>query len=500
VERELTVDDLLICDGERVAQGIAGVMGGAAAEVSDATTEVLLESAYFEPSGIAKTSKRLGLRSEASARFERGVDPNDVGSGAARAMELFAVVAAATPAPGAIDVYPKPIERAHVTIRTERVNTLLATSLSEHDVQRLLTPLGVEFEGATAIVPTWRPDIEREIDLVEEVARRIGLDQIQRTVPSNPEKVGSLTTQQKERRAVADVLIGAGYDEVYTLPLLSAADLARAGAPTESVIEVANPLRAEESVLRPAVMPGLLRAVGHNAAHGNPDVAIFELGRVFAPPEAGQTLPVERLHLAVARSGRIVRSPYEADRPVTAHDAVALIEAIAQELRLAEWSLVEASPPGYHPVRAANIVVGGDIVGSVGEIDAEVVDALALSAPVVALELDVDAVLAAARVPRAASPLSRYPASTIDLAFVVNDDVPAGDVLRTLRAAGGDLLESIRLFDVFRSDAIGAGKVSLAFALEFRAPDRTLTDAEVGELRKQCIDAVMSAFGAELRG
>ena len=499
VERVLGVDDLLICDGERVAQGIAGVMGGAAAEVSDATTEILLESAYFEASGIAKTSKRLGLRSEASARFERGVDPNDVAAGAARAMELLGMVAGAKPLAGVIDEYPKPIERAHVTIRTERVNKLLATALADDDVQRLLSPLGIELEGGTAIVPTWRPDIEREIDLVEEVARRIGLDQIERTVPSNPAKIGSLTTEQRERRAVADVLIGAGYDEVYTLPLLAASDLARAGAPTDAVIEVANPLRAEESVLRPAVMPGLLRAVGHNAAHGNADVAIFELGHVFAPPAAGQALPVERLHLAIARSGNVVQSPYESDRPVTVHDAVAAIEALAQELRLADWNLVTASPPGFHPVRAANIVVDGAVVGSVGEIDAEVIEALALSAPVVALELDVDALLAAARVPRAAAPLSRYPASAIDLAFVVADDVPAAAVQRTLQDAGGDLLESIRLFDVFRSDALGAGKVSLAFALRFRAPDRTLTDGEVGALRQQCIEAVTSAFGADLR-
>jgi phenylalanyl-tRNA synthetase beta chain len=500
VERELTVDDLLICDGERVAQGIAGVMGGAAAEVSDATTEILLESAYFEASGIAKTSKRLGLRSEASARFERGVDPNDVASGAARAMELLEAVASARPEAGAIDVYPQPIERAHVTIRTERVNRLLATELSAEDVKRLLTPLGIEIENGTAIVPTWRPDIEREIDLVEEVARRIGLDAIARTVPSNPEKIGSLTTAQQERRAVADVMVGAGYDEVYTLPLLAAVDLAHAGVPTDAVIEVANPLRAEESVLRPALTPGLLRAVGHNVAHGATDIAIFELGRVFAPPAAGDTLPVERLHLAIARSGRIERTPYEPDRAVTPHDAVAAFEAIAEELRLADWRLVAASPAGFHPVRAAHIVVDGAVVGAIGEVDAGVVDALSLAAPVVAFEVDVDALLAAARVARAARPLSRYPVSSIDLAFVVDDDVPAGDVLRTLRTAGGELLESIRLFDEFRSDAVGAGKVSLAYALRFRAPDRTLTDTEVGDVRRQCIDAVTSAFGAELRG
>jgi phenylalanyl-tRNA synthetase beta chain len=499
VERELTADDLLICDAERVAQGIAGIMGGAAAEVSDATTEVLLESAYFEASGIAKTSKRLGLRSEASARFERGVDPDDVAAGAARAMELFGLVAAAQPEPGVIDVYPQPIERARITVRTSRVNRLLATDLTDESLRDLLTPLGVEVSGETAIAPTWRPDLEREIDLVEEVARRIGLDSIRRTVPSNPEKIGGLTTAQRERRAVGDALVGAGFDEVYTLPLVSPADLARAGVSTDALIEVENPLRAEESVLRPVLLAGVLRAVAHNTAHGNPDVSLFELGRVFAPPAAGETLPVERLHLAAARAGRIVRTPYEADRNVTVHDMTAVVEAVAQELRLADWQLTAAAIPGLHPVRGANVVVGGAVVGSVGEVDRDVLEALALPGPVVACELDVDALLAAPRVTRTSHPVSRFPASAIDLAFVVSDDVPAGSVARTLREAGGDALESVRVFDVFRSDALGPGRVSLAFALAFRAADHTLTDAEVGVLRQGCIDAVLAAHGAELR-
>jgi phenylalanyl-tRNA synthetase beta chain len=388
----------------------------------------------------------------------------------------------------------------HVTIRTERVNKLLATSLSSDNVRDLLTPLGIAIEDGTAIVPTWRPDIEREIDLVEEVARRVGLDQIARTVPSNPEKIGALTSVQRERRDVADVLVGAGYDEVYTLPLLAAVDLVRVGLTPDYVIEVANPLRAEESVLRPALLPGLLRAVAHNAAHGSLDVSLFELGRVFAPPAAGDLLPVERLRLGAVRSGRIVRAPFEADRDVTVHDLIAVVEALAQELRLLDLRLVASAPAGFHPVRSASIFVGDTEVGSVGEIDAEVLDALALSGPVVACEIDVDTLLATPRSPRASLPVSRYPASAIDLAFVVSDDVPAGDVMQTLRTVGGELLEAIRLFDVFRSETLGANKVSLAFALRFRALDRTLTDAEVGELRQKCIDAVLAAFGAELRG
>jgi phenylalanyl-tRNA synthetase beta chain len=499
VERALARDDLLICDAARVAQGIAGVMGGAAAEVSDATTTILLESAYFEPSGIAKTSKRLGLRSEASARFERGVDPNDVAAGAARAMALFGEVANAQRLAGAIDAYPEPIERPHVSVRTERINQLLGLSLADTEVQSLLAPLGIELSGGTATVPTWRPDVEREIDVVEEVARGVGLHRIRRSVPSSPEKVGGLSLRQRERRLVGDVLIGAGYDEVYTLPLLALTDLTKAGVATDAVIEVENPLRAEESILRPSLLPGLLRAVAHNNAHGNPDVAVFELGRVFGPPDDGSTLPRERLHLAAARAGRIVRTPHEPDRDVSVYDITAIVDVLAGELRLADWRLRADASAGFHPARAAAIVVDGAAIGAVGDVDPEVVKAVALPESVVAFEVDVDALLDGARVRRTTSPISRFPASAIDLAFVVGEDVAAGAILQRLRAAGGELLESVRVFDVFRSGALGAGQVSLAFALTFRSPDRTLTDAEVGDLRQACIDAVVSEFGAELR-
>jgi len=500
VQRDLSGDDLLICDATRVAQGIAGVMGGTTAEVSAATTTILLESAYFEASGIAKTSKRLGIRSEASARFERGVDPNDVAAGAARAMELLAEVAAARRDPGTIDVQPLPIQPVRVVVRTDRVNRLLATALTDVQLADMLAPLGIDVADGTATVPTWRPDIDREIDIIEEVARRIGLHHIRRTVPANPDKIGALTPVQRGRRMVSDVLVGAGYDEVFTLPLLAPSDLARAGAATDSRIEVENPLRAEESILRPALLPGVLRAVAHNATHGNPNVSLFEIGHVFAPPAPGETLPVERLHLAAVRSANIVRSPYEPDRAVTVHDLVAVVQALAQELRLSDWDLVAASRPGFHPVRSAQIMVDGVDVGTVGEIDTEVVAAFALNGPVIACELDADMLLASPRVPLTAQPISRYPASAIDLAFVVPDDVPAGAVLTTLREAGGDLLESVRVFDVFRSETLGPGRVSLAFALTFRALDRTLTDTEVGQLRRRGIDAVTSAFGAELRG
>ncbi len=281
VERTLTPEDLLVCDAARAPQAIAGIMGGSTSEVSATTTEILLESAYFERMGIARSSKRLKLRSESSARFERGIDPETVAVNAERAMELLVQVAAAQVAPDGCDVYPAPVERTRIRVRASRVNAVLGTDLDDEDVWASLAPLGIEFDDAgdddaagvpegtmVAIVPTFRPDLDREIDLVEEVARRIGFDRIGRTLPDTHGQVGMLTVRQQERRLVADALVGVGLSEAITLSLVSPADLERAGAPLDRIVRATNPLRAEESVLRTAILPGLLRAVAGNRAHG----------------------------------------------------------------------------------------------------------------------------------------------------------------------------------------------------------------------------------------
>ncbi|HYL53626.1 MAG TPA: phenylalanine--tRNA ligase subunit beta, partial [Acidimicrobiia bacterium] len=272
-----------------------------------------------------------------------------------------------------------------------------------------------------------------------------------------------------------------------------------AGLGAEGVIEVENPLRSEESILRPALLPGLLRAAAYNAAHGSADVALFETGTVFAPPAEGDRLPAERFHLAFARTHMVRRAPHEADRPVDVYDATAVLFALVGELRVADVQLDAATVEGFHPARAAHIVVDGTPVGHLGEVSTGVVGALDLAGPVIAGELDLDALLEGRRADRRARAVSRFPASTIDLALIVDDRVPAANVASTLREAGGDLLERVELFDVFRSEALGPGKVSLAFSLRFRAPDRTLTDEEVGRLRQRAIDAVAAAHGAELR-
>ena len=506
VERALDSRDLLICDAARAPQAIAGIMGGSTSEVSDATTEILLESAYFERMGIARSSKRLKLRSESSARFERGIDPEAVAANAARAMELLVEVAGARVAPEPVDAYPAPLAPAHITVRPSRVNAVLGTSLDAEDVWDALAPLGIELDGLDdgslrATVPTYRPDLEREIDLVEEVARRVGFDAIGRTLPDTRGQVGALTSEQRDRRVVADALVGVGLSEAITLSLVAPEDLERAGAGLDRLVRAANPLRAEESVLRTGVLPGLLRAVAGNRAHGMEDVGLFEIGRVFHASEPARgPLPHEPERVALVLAGSVTRAPVEPDRPVDPYDVIDALRAVAAALGVSELVIRADDVPGFRPGRAGRVRAGGHDVGAVGEVAADVLTALDLVAPVVAAELDLDALLAAPRRDRTFRMPSRYPASQFDLAFVVPDDVPAGDVERTVRGVVGELLENVRVFDVFRHESLGPSRRSVAFALRLRASDHTLTDAEVGEVRARAIDAVIAAHGAELRG
>lgn len=503
VDRHLVPSDLLICDATSAPQAIAGVMGGAQAEVHEATRRILLEAAYFEPMGIARTSKRLGLRSEASARFERGVDPNGVLRASARAAELMQQVAGARVAPGPIDAYPTALQPARIRLRTARAGALLGIPVSAPRVRDALEPLGIAVEGdgdeLTAVAPTFRPDLTREIDLVEEIARRVGLDEIPRTLPSTTRPGGGLTRLQRERRLVADALVGLGLLEAMTVPLLSRAVLTRIGYPGH-VVEATNALRAEEPVLRPLIFPGLLGALARNAANGITDLSLFEIGHVFRPPTPDSApLPDEQENLAVVMGGSVRRRPVEPDRTVDVFDAVDAWRAVADALELADWRLRRVTAPGLHPARTAAIVVDGAVAGHVSEHTAAVLAAFGIPGPVVGFEVALTPVWRASRRDRTFRSPSRFPVSSIDLAFVVDDAVLAGDVERTLRETAGDLLEDVRCFDEYRTAAPGPARRSLAFALRFRAPDRTLTDAEVGELRAACIEAVTRAHGATLR-
>lgn len=490
-------DDCLICDAEDRPVGIAGVMGGASSEISDATTTVLLEAAFFTPMAIARTSKRIGLRTEASARFERGVDPEGIDLAVARFCEL---IGSGTVAADAIDQRETLEPRRPIRVRTARLNALLGTDLDDATIRGYLAPIGFETapvaDGVHDVTPpTFRHDATIEVDVIEEVARHHGYANIARTVPRSP-AVGRLTPYQADRRHVRSILTGAGVDEAQTPSLLAPGDHRRAGLDERTPIQASDAMILEESVLRTSLLPGLLRSIAFNAARRSPEVAFFEIGHVFVRPVEvraveGQDalLPDEHERLAIALAGP--------EGGVL--EAKHLLDTLSEGLRLAAVTLAATSAAGLHPGRAAAVAVSGTIVGLVGEVDPRVTEAWGVPGRVGYLDLDLRALLAAERRPLEQAPVSKFPSSDIDLAFVAPDDVPAASVEAALRDAGGALLVGLALFDVYRGAGVGAGMRSLAYRLRFCALDRTLTDADVAEVRERAITAVASATGATLR-
>ena len=499
VVRTLAASDGVIADGADAAIGIAGIMGGASTEIGETTTSVALEMAWWDPQAISTSSRRLGLRSEASARFERGTDPEVADVAMRRFAELLAD-SGATLAPGTVDVRGTVPDRSPVRVRADRVNALLGTDLSRDDMAGLLAPIGFTSEPAhgepvsdgqasadlDVVVPSFRPDSATEIDVVEEVARMHGYGNIARTVPSST-ITGALTPYQHDRRSVRDAMVGLGLDEVMPVPFLAPGDLERAGLPADGVT-VANPLVAEESVMRASLRPGILKTLAYNASHRLEGLGVFEVGHVYRVPAVEQPLPDEREHLAVGLGGR------------DAGHAVATWSSLADALDCRDYDLVADDPAGLHPTRAARIEVAGTPVGFVGEVDPGVLEAYGIDERVGWLEVDLEALLSLPHGGRPYHRVSRYPSSDIDLAFEVDEGTPAAEVRSCLAAAAGDLLADLSLFDVFRGAPVAEGRRSLAFTLRFQADDRTLTDVEVAEVRQACIDAVQSTLPATLRG
>ncbi len=532
-----TGEDCLICDAEGTPVGIGGIMGGASSEIAASTTEVLLEAAYFTPMAIARTSKRLGLRTEASARFERGCDPWAIEPSVQRFCQLLAEsVPTFRVADGMLDVRGEVPQPFVVSVPIARVQRQIGVSLDAEQIARLLEPIGFEVleevaAEVTVMVPTNRPDVRREPygvdDVIEEIARTFGYSNVPRHVPTWPQP-GGLTSLQRSRRGVKDVLVGLGASEGWTDTFVSASAHADVGL-TGDAVRVSNPLDAEKPFLRRSLMPGLLGALSYNASRRQGDIRLFEVGVVFSHPGEGAPRVVER-----AGAGGLERAELPGERELLAgvfalegddaRTAVAAWDVLAEALRVDGVRLVppgagaggEEVLAGLHPTRSARLVAhhaSGEevVVGAVGEIDPEVAATFGLTHAVGSgsvatrvgwLEVDLGVLFDESLVPRrgiVVGAVSRFPSSDIDLAFVVGDAHPADAVEDTLRRAAGDLLESARLFDVYRGAGIDEGSRSLAYRLRFCSPERTLTDEEVRVLRAHCIEAVETEYRAVLR-
>ncbi len=488
--RTLTEADVLICDADDVPIGIGGVMGGLDSEISDTTTVVAHEIAWFTPLTVLQTSSRLGLRTEASARYERGCDPYIIDTAHARFAELLGetcpnLVVHAGKADERGPGLP-PQERS-TELRISEVNRVLGTELTADDLPPLLDPIGFTVSGSgdtrTVAIPSWRPDSTDEIDVIEEVARHYGYERVGKTVPKSTVH-GALSVKQQRRRLLREVLLGLGISEAMPNPFLAPDTLAKAGldGPT---ISITNPLVVEESVLRTSLRPGLLEAIAYNESHRATGVKLFEIGHVY-PPGSGE-LPDEYEALCVVLAGE------------EAPAAMAVWREIATALGVGARVDQGRVPAGLHATRSATLQAGKDPTGAVGEVDPAVLQRFEVTERVAILELNLDEVLGREPKPAQWKPVSKYPSSDLDLAFTLSDDVPAEKLEKAIRQGAGALLVDIDLFDVFRGESLGDGRRSLAYRVRLQADDRNLTDADIAEVRRGAV-AAATKLGAELRG
>jgi phenylalanyl-tRNA synthetase beta chain len=521
-DRRLASDDLLITDDSGPI-GLAAVMGGASTEIGDGTANVLLEAAHWEPTGVARTARRHRLPSEAAKRFERGVDPEMTVVALARAAALLAEYGGARVVGSLVDVDTRG-PRPTIVLDAERPGRIAGVPYPSAQVTELLAAVGCTVDGdgpLTVTPPSWRPDLTDPADLVEEVVRLAGYDDVPSVLPTAPPGRG-LTERQRRRRAVGRALAEFGYVEAPSFPFVGTAALDALGLaeddPRRQVVLVRNPLSEEEPALRTTLLAGLLAALARNLSRGIRDVALFEHGAVFPGGERSpaplpgvdrrpddETLaallgavPEQPWHVAVALAGdREPRGWWGPGRPAVWADAVQAARRVAEAASV-ELTVRAGERAPWHPGRCAELLVDGRVVGHAGELHPRVCAALDLPARTSGMELDVDA-LPPARVP-VGPRISTFPPVFVDLAFVLDEQVPAAAVAGSIREAAGDLLEAVRLFDVYTGPQVGKGRKSLAYALTMRAPDRTLSTAEAAEVRQRVVTFVEQAHQAELRG
>jgi phenylalanyl-tRNA synthetase beta chain len=494
VERTFTSDDLLICDAER-AVGVAGVMGGSVSEISPSTTDVLLEAASFRREGIQRTRRRLELSTEASMRFERGVDPEAAPVGADRACRLMSEWCGATVLRGALEVGGAP-PRRRIDVRASRASSLIGYPVSRADAALVFDRLAMRHQPAhddalSVEIPGYRVDLEREVDLIEEIVRIQGYDRVGSTLPP-VRQTGGLPPRYALLERVRRAMVRAGLREVKLIPFVSDEDLELVPGPAP--IRVTNPLLAEEAWLRNRLLPGLLKAARRNAARHVRSTAIFEASTVFAL-EGGE--PGERPAVGFVMTGE-TGGWSDARRESDVFDAKGVVEELLAELGVA-WAIGPPPGPPFHPGRSASLAAGDDALGVFGELHPKIAARLDLRGRVAVGELDVDAIGRHVAEVGEVRAVPRFPPVRRDLAFLLERSAPAGAVQSALEDAAGDLLDSCVLFDVHEGPPLPEGTKSLGFSVDLRAADRTLTDAEANDAVARIVERLAREFDARLR-
>ncbi len=511
-ERVLTSDMTVIATPERPV-ALAGVMGGLNSEIEDDTTCVLLETATFNSGCTSRTSRNLGLISESSMRYERGVDDNPILDYSAMAAALLAEVSGGVVCPGVVDVHPVQTTPNNLQFRINRFCSMMGANVPREDIIDILERLDCDVEDGddegvlNITTPTCRPDLEREIDLYEEVLRLWGMDLVEPTLPSSPARVGALTEDQKLARIINTSMRASGLNETMTYSFAEPNELERLRMKTDGLgdaVELLNPMNAEQSVMRQSIIPGLLRSVAYNQSHGVKNVQLYEMGTVFYAHE-GKKKPKEKAKLAGVLAGAMGDVAWNAPAvPFDFFDGKGVVENLMRELAIPKVRYKAASAedaPHLQPGRAAEVYSGGTLLGWLGELHPLAVDAYEAQAPVVAFELDVEALAKAARPARDYVDVPAFPAVTTDIAFIVDESVTNETMLQRIKSAGGNLLEEAHLFDIYRDNLrVGVGKKSMAYAFSWRVADRTLTSEEVDKAQSKLVSKVCAATGAEVRG
>lgn len=510
-ERILTPDMLVIADGENHPVALAGVMGGADSEVTAATTRIILESARFAGGSIRKTSRQLGLRSEASIRFEKEVDPGRIVPALDRAAGLICLLAGGKAARGAVEAGANIAEPLIIPLRLAKVNGHLGMELTQEEIKAILSRLDfvyreVSDEALEVTVPKRRGDITRDVDLIEEIVRLYGYEHIPATQVIGVTTPGSLTKEQKIRRKARSLLAASGLQEVVSYSFIHPDKIALFSSRYQEVkpVRLAMPMSEERSVLRDSLIPSLLDTALYNRNRNVDDVAIFEIGKIFLSREEKLTeLPEERTMLSLLWTGNRTESSWtDVPKKADFYDLKGVLDKLLTVLGVPHAVYRTAAPAGFHPGRTAEIILPlpeGDVyLGTVGQLhpalqqDWDLDDTYAAE-----LELDVIAQYADFATPYRGLP--RYPAVTRDLAVVVQTKIAAGELLAKVREAAGEWLESVNIFDVYTGDRLGADRKSVALSLVFRHPERTLTDEEISTLYSTIVTVLEQSFAAELR-
>jgi phenylalanyl-tRNA synthetase beta chain len=510
-ERALTNEMLLIAD-EQKGIALAGVMGGANTEINDRTVDVLIESAYFNPTNIRRTSKALGLRTESSYRFERGADVGIADWASQRAAQLILETAGGQLADGVVDAYPQPIQPRQVTLRHSKFNELVGITLQPEEMEFYLGQLGLKrlnrqarpvgesssAEPATFQIPTWRVDLKRETDLIEEIERLHGLGKVPATPPRGAIGTNAFDAVHDLIAEVRRILTGLGLDEAQGQTLISKSEI-RSSKP-EEMVALANPLSADMDVLRPSLLPGLIHSLRHNVTHQNHDVSLFEVGRVFQ--RVAGSLKEER-RVAIALTGRRVPgfwSGEERDTKCDVSDLKGLCEDMLEQFGLRGLVFTRRPASTELFLESATIALGGKLpLGELGQLAPVLAKKYDLRDPVWLAELNLDLLIARRNAGRSFKPLPAYPSVRRDVAMLVAESVTHDAVLQTVKQAKAANLEGVELFDVFRGQGVPEGQKSLAYAFTYRGADKTLTDVEVTAAHDKVVAALKTQLQATMR-